>query len=49
MLTGLRPSSLGIWNLPTHLCQSRSGIFTLPQHFRNKGYFTDCDYKISQN
>ena len=49
MLTGLRPDSLGIWNLPTHLRQRRPGIVTLPQHFRNNGYFTECVGKIFHN
>ena len=49
MLTGLRPDSLGIWNLPTHLRQRRPDIVTLPQHFRNNGYFTECVGKIFHN
>jgi len=49
LLTGLRPSTLGIYNLPTHFREKRPQIVTLPQHFKNNGYFTQCIGKIFHN
>lgn len=48
-LTGLRPDTLGIWDLPTHFRQKRPDITTLPQHFKNNGYHTEDIGKIFHN
>ncbi len=49
LLTGLRPETLGIWDLPTHFRQRRPDIVTLPQHFKQHGYFTQNIGKIFHN
>jgi iduronate 2-sulfatase len=49
MLTGLRPSTLQIWDLPTHFRQKFPEIVTLPQHFKQSGYHTQCLGKIFHN
>ena len=49
MLTGLRPDTLRIWDLPTHLREQKPQVVTLPQHFKNHGYFTQCIGKIFHN
>ncbi|MEM7478085.1 MAG: sulfatase-like hydrolase/transferase, partial [Planctomycetota bacterium] len=49
LLTGMRPESLGIWDLPTHFRQRVPNVVTLPQHFKDQGYFTRCIGKIFHN
>ena len=49
LLTGLRPETLGIWDLPTHFRQRRPDIVTLPQHFKRNGYHTQNIGKIFHN
>lgn len=49
LLTGLRPSTLRIWDLPTHFRQRFPDIVTLPQHFKNQGYHTENVGKIFHN
>lgn len=49
MLTGLRPQTLGIWNLQTHFRERFPDIVTLPQLFRQSGYFTRGIGKIFHN
>ena len=49
LLTGLRPNTLRIWDLPTHFRQRRPGIVTLPQHFKENGYHTENIGKIFHN
>ena len=49
MMTGLRPDTLRIWDLPTHLRDSRPEVITLPQHFKNHGYFTQGIGKLFHN
>jgi iduronate 2-sulfatase len=49
LLTGLRPETLGIWDLPTHFRQRRPDIVTLPQHFKQNGYHTQGIGKIFHN
>ena len=49
LLTGLRPESLGIWDLPTHFRQRRPDVVTLPQWFKQHGYFTQNIGKIFHN
>ncbi|HET8654281.1 MAG TPA: sulfatase [Longimicrobiaceae bacterium] len=39
-LTGLRPDSVGIYDLTTHFRTRHPKIVTLPQLFKNDGYFT---------
>ena len=40
LLTGLRPQTLGIYDLGTFFRQSRPDAVTLPQHFKSHGYRT---------
>lgn len=49
MLTGLRPETLGIWDLPTHFRQRRPDAITLPQLFKQNDYHTQCIGKIFHN
>ncbi len=46
LLTGLRPDTLRVWNLATHFRKNRPDAVTLPQHFKNHGYHTECIGKI---
>ena len=48
-LTGLRPSTLGIWDLPTHFRERRANLVTLPQHFKQHGYHTENIGKMFHN
>ena len=49
LLTGRRPDSLRIWDLPTHFRATTPDAITLPQHFKNHGYFTQNIGKIFHN
>lgn len=49
LLTGRRPDTLGIWDLPTHFREVDAEIVTLPQHFKQQGYFTQNIGKIFHN
>ena len=49
MMTGLRPDTLRIWDLPTHLREQKPEVVTLPQHFKNHGYFTQSIGKLFHN
>ncbi len=49
LLTGLRPQTLGIWDLPTHFRQRHPNVVTLPQHFKQNGYHTQNIGKIFHN
>ncbi len=49
ILTGRRPDSLRIWDLPTHFRDTTPDAVTLPQHFKNNGYFTQNVGKIFHN
>lgn len=40
MLTGLRPDTLKVWDLQTNFRTNRPAVGTLPQVFRNQGYFS---------
>jgi iduronate 2-sulfatase len=49
LLTGLRPDTLRLWNLPTHFRDIHPDVVTLPQHFKQQGYFTQNVGKIFHN
>ncbi len=49
LLTGLRPDTLGVWDLPTHFRQKRPDTVTLPQLFKQHGYVTQNIGKIFHN
>ena len=49
LLTGFRPDTLRIWNLPTHFRETLPDVVTLPQYFKQHGYFTQNVGKIFHN
>lgn len=49
LLTGLRPDTLRVWDLPTHFRDTVADVVTLPQHFKNNGFHTQCIGKIFHN
>jgi len=49
LMTGRRLDSLRIWDLPTHFRTTTPDAVTLPQHFKNHGYFTQNIGKIYHN
>lgn len=49
LLTGKRPDTLRIWDLPTHFRANDPNAITLPQHFKNHGYFTRNIGKVFHN
>ncbi|MCP4787684.1 MAG: sulfatase-like hydrolase/transferase [Fuerstiella sp.] len=49
MLTGMRPDTLRIWDLPTHFRQHKPDAVTLPQLFKRSGYHAQCVGKIFHN
>jgi iduronate 2-sulfatase len=46
LLVGLRPQTLGIYDLPTNFRRSRPDAITLPQHFKQHGWRTEGLGKI---
>ncbi|MFO0905183.1 MAG: sulfatase-like hydrolase/transferase [Pirellulales bacterium] len=46
LLTGLRPQTLGIYDLPTHFRRAAPDAHTIGQHFRAQGYRTESLGKI---
>lgn len=46
LMTGLRPQTLGIYDLPTHFRLAAPDVTTLTQHFKNHGYDTQGLGKI---
>lgn len=49
MLTGRRPDTLRVWDLPTHFRKHSPDIVTLPQHFKQSGYHSQAVGKIFHN
>ena len=49
LLTGKRLDKLRIWDLPTHFRSNAPSAVTLPQHFKQNGYFTRSIGKIFHN
>ncbi len=49
LMTGRRPDTLKIWDLPTHFRDRDSDVVTLPQHFMKHGYFAQNIGKIYHN
>ena len=49
LLTGRRPDTLRIWDLPTHFREHVPDVVTLPQYFKQQGYFTQNIGKIFHN
>jgi iduronate 2-sulfatase len=49
LLTGLRPDTIRVWDLPTHFRQNRPDAVTLPQLFKQNGYHTRDIGKIFHN
>ncbi|MEX0678795.1 MAG: sulfatase [Pirellulales bacterium] len=49
LLTGLRPDTLRVWDLPTHFRQNRPDVVTLPQLFKQNGYHAQCIGKVFHN
>jgi len=46
LMTGLRPQTLGIYDLPTNFRKSRPDAVTVAQYFRQHGYRTEAMGKI---
>ena len=46
LLTGRRPDTTRVWDLVTHFRDTIPDVITLPQHFKNNGYFTQSFGKI---
>jgi iduronate 2-sulfatase len=49
VLTGRRIDSLRVWDLRTHFRDTTPNAVTLPEHFKNHGYFTQNVGKIFHN
>ena len=49
LMTSRRPDSLKIWDLPTHFREVAPEIVTMPQLFKQQGYFTQNIGKIFHN
>ena len=49
VMTGRRPDSLRLWNLGTHFRQLVPDVVTLPQFFKQQGYFTRSIGKVYHN
>lgn len=46
LLTGARPDTTKVWDLETHFRKAMPGVVTLPQHFKNHGYFVQAMGKL---
>jgi iduronate 2-sulfatase len=49
LMTGLRPDTIGVWELQTHFRAARPDVVTLPQHFKNHGYTAISIGKLFHN
>lgn len=49
LLTGLRPDTLRVWDLPTHFRQHKPDAVTLPELFKKHGYHAQGVGKIFHN
>ncbi len=49
LMTGLRPDTLGIFDLPTHFRQHHPDVVTLPQLFKQHGWHTQNIGKVFHN
>jgi len=49
VMTGRRPDTLKVWDLRRHFRRTFPDIVTLPQHFKNHGWFTQGIGKIYHN
>ncbi len=49
LMTGRRPDTLQLWNLSNHFRDQIPDVVTLPQHFKNHGYFAQDIGKIFHN
>jgi arylsulfatase A-like enzyme len=49
LLTGLRPDRIKVWDLRTDFRDISPDVVTLPQHFKNNGYYTVGIGKIYHN
>ncbi|MEX2115117.1 MAG: sulfatase [Pirellulales bacterium] len=49
LLTGLRPDTLRVWDLPTHFREHLPDVVTLPQWFKQHGYHTQNIGKVFHN
>ena len=46
LLSGRRPDTIQVWDLKSHFRETFPDLVTLPQHFKNNGYFTRSIGKI---
>lgn len=46
LMTGRRPNTSKVWDLKTHFRNTIPDVVTLPQYFKNNGYYTQCIGKI---
>lgn len=46
LLTGTRPDTTKVWDLETHFRTALPNVTTLPEHFKNNGYFVQGFGKI---
>jgi len=46
LLTGTRPDTTKVWDLRTHFRDALANVVTLPQHFKQNGYFVQGMGKI---
>ncbi len=49
VMTGLRPDTLRVWDLPTHFRDTTPEVISMPEHFMKQGYFTQNIGKIFHN